>query len=138
MSAVVPDEGEVALLEIIKADWNVPLGPRIFLFINDYTPAAADTFASYVLATFPGSEVEHRLNAWGAVATVGGIATMSHPTVTWTRSASGPSQTVYGIVVVDELNEVLYAERNPAGGIPMASIGDSYNYTPIFRLFSQF
>jgi hypothetical protein len=132
----VPDVGEVALLNFIRLQLN-SLG-RLRLFKNDVTPADSDTVGTYVEATFPGYAVQ-TTPSFTVASSVTGVAQITHPALTFLRSAGGSGDTIYGYYVTDAAGTTLYwAERDPSAPINMNVVGNSYAITLLFQLLSQF
>lgn len=127
---IVADVGALKLL----AD-NVAgklAGATIHVFKNDYTPTEASVlgdfteanFASYAYITSSGWSAP-ALNAGNKAETVATLAT-------WTMGTPGTTNTIYGVFVKSAAGDLLFAERNPAGGILMATAGQTWSWLPKF------
>ncbi len=105
MAVVIPQEGEIARLNLVLADvpnWTVSL------FKNNYTPVELSTGGSFTKATFTGyADVAPPVFA---AASGGSPATSTADVATYVCSGGSP-QTVYGYYVTDGSGKVLFAER---------------------------
>jgi hypothetical protein len=128
------DTGCVEVLAQCFAGWN-GVALHLHLFVNDYTPTTSDTIANYTEATFTGYALAN-ITAWAAQATAAHVASIQAAAKTFTRTATGTTQNVYGYYVTKGDNTTLcWAERDPNAPIPLTNNGDSYTVTP--RLTEQ-
>lgn len=103
---------------------------KISLFKNDHTPSPTDTLADYVEADFHGYSAQ-QLDNWNSPSLVGNTAQITHPTVTWTKTAGSPTGLVFGYYVwSDSIGEFWWAERNPFGSVNMSTNGQVYVVNP--------
>jgi len=130
MALLVPDAGEVKLLEMALKDATPP-AQTLRLFVNDKTPAESDTLASYTEMSTNGYAAKSLARANWTATTSGGVTTISYPTQTFTFTA-GPATTVYGyyITINDGGTEkLLWAERFPYPPT-ISNAGDEIRITP--------
>jgi hypothetical protein len=120
MTILVPDEGEVRLLErAIGTVVPTTTDLTVKLFVNDYTPVAATTGTDftemstndYVAKTVdidgtPEVTITSETDPAG-----GDMAQAAFDEIVWTFDDTGGANTIYGYWVEDEDGEVLFAER---------------------------
>lgn len=135
MALKINNAAEVTLLGYIMA--GLGAGCRLRLFRNDYTPTDTDTLANFQEAQFPGY-LAPTLAAWGAPASSGGVAQVTHPAQTFTRGAGGSGDSIYGYMVTDGAGNLLWAERDPAAPVNMNGQGNTYTVTPVLTYHSEF
>lgn len=128
MTLVVPNVGEVAMLEAI-----VGLAATLKLFTNDQTPAAGDTDTDYDEASGFGYSDE-ALTSGSWVITPGAPSNGAYPMVVF--SFTGALGNVYGYYVVDAMGGLLWAERFTDGPYLVAHDGDDIKVVPVFTLAS--
>lgn len=113
-------------------------GAAIRLFKNDLTPINTTVLADFIQADFTGYAAQ-TLAGWAVAILDANNKGSSTATVnTWTCSGLAVPNTVYGVYIVSAAGALLYAERNPSGGILVNSIGQTYAYTPVFTFHSEF
>lgn len=128
MAGVMMDNGSKEVLTEDKAAWNTT-ALKVHLFVNNITPAVGDVLGSYTEASFTGYAAQS-LVTWGTITVGSHIATMTAAANTFTRTATGTVQTVYGYYVTDNTNTVLlWAERDVNAPINIINNGDSYTVT---------
>src|SRR5690348_1479290 len=110
MTLVVPDVGEVALLDMALSDAS-PEAQTLKAYKSNTTPAEGDTAASYTEADFGGYAAKSLARAtWNGASTSTGTTTKTYPQQTWTVSGSG--NTVYGYYVVKaSAGTLLWSEK---------------------------
>jgi len=138
MAIKVPDEGELLLLDEIRAFFN---GSNVVWqpFINDITPANSDVFATYTVPTDTGG-ANFNVSDFGAPSTNGaGEAEIVASNVTWTANGDGnPGELIYGYFVYETgASKVVYAERDPGAPFSFDTLGDTYAIVPTFVLRSR-
>lgn len=138
MPLVVPDQGELRLLDImLKLALSTNEDQILKLYNNNYTPAAASAPGSFTAATFTNYVPKTLLRAtWSNAATVSNKAESSYGTspLSWTCGATG--DTVYGYWVEGSTSsKVLWAERFSTSRV--LANGDILNITPKFTLASE-
>lgn len=133
MSLVVPDAGELPMLNAIVSALTL----RLRLFTNNITPNQASVIGDFTEATFNGSAAQ--TPTLGAATTVSHKATVvDSATRTFTKTAGGASETVYGYYLTDASATICYwAERFPAP-ISIASTGDAISILLQLTLNSEF
>jgi len=105
MALVVPDVGEVIMLESIFKTAS-PSAHTLKLYQNDISPAESDTAGTYTEATISGySSVSLTRATWNAASTDGGgVTTITYPQTTFTFSGSG---TIVGYYIINTTGGVL-------------------------------
>lgn len=135
----VPDVGEIALIDLLRAAWGNTL--RIGLYVGGAAPADGDTLASYTSreATFPGYARGTIIN-WTAAAADGlGRAFTQADFVTFTAGLIVTPENIRGYFVMNAAQTALYwAEADPAGDFTINLIGQTYRVRPRFTGKSEF
>jgi hypothetical protein len=107
------------------------------LFQNDWTPSPDDDTADYVQATFNGY-LALALTDFGASFLNANLkAEIDAPAKTYTQTGAAIVNTIYGYYVTNGQNLLVYAERNPAGGVVMDKAGLTYTVVPIVTLANE-
>ncbi len=138
MALVVPDQGEIRLLDImLKLALSTNENYILKLFKSDTTPAAATAPGSFTEADFTGyaARTLTRTN-WNSAVTVSNKAESSYGTSpqSWTCGTTG--NTVYGYWVQGSSSaKVMWAERFSTSRV--LANGDVLNITPKFTLASE-
>lgn len=112
---------------------------QLCLFKNNYSPVDATVLGDLTEADFDGY-ARITLSTWSAAALDGSnkaSSAIASQTFTMSAPAATPN-TIYGIYVLTAGGALLYAERNPAGGITMNTAGQTYSYLPRFTGKSEF
>jgi len=123
------DAGIVDELNMATNGWN-GINRRLHLFTNNYTPTVTDTLASYSEATFTGYATQN-ITGWGAPTIAAHVGAIQAASRTFTRTATGTTQNIYGYFVTNAGDTtLLWAERDPNAPIPLTNNGDSYTVTP--------
>jgi hypothetical protein len=134
MSLLVPTASQLTFLDNIRTAGKL-LNATLHLYVSNYTPVLADVAATYnaIEAAFGGYAAQ-TITDWGAAATVSAKAKTVAGNYTFTASGTGLPATVYGIYVLDASGNLLYAEKNPTGGVTLSSAGHTFSYQPAFTL----
>lgn len=135
MSLIVPDEGEVRLLDMLTNAVGMS-SVRLRLFKNNLTPAQGTVYSDFTEATFSG--YASATPAFGAAATVSHKGTITDAASrSFTHNGGATSNTIYGYYVVDTgTSKVLWAERfSPSQAL--ANFGDKITITLAFTLNSE-
>jgi len=110
MSLIVPDDGEIKLLEYL-----VNRSLVVHLYQNDIDPAdgshgtSGRDFTSSTFTEVPISAITLAAVNWTTTQTSGGVSTAQYTSgVTFTFTSG---QSVYGYYVTDTSNNILWAER---------------------------
>jgi hypothetical protein len=120
MSLIVPSEGAVVALRKIL---NQTL--YLCLYGNDITPAVADTYGTYDIIAGGGYAAKSLTYAnWSFTEDDPSYATYTAQNFTFTGALTAPG-TVYGYIIIDASNKVMWAERFPAALIPFSPIAGS-------------
>jgi len=136
VSLKVPDAGELLLLGYLRSQFN-GVACRCRLFQNDKVPADADVASNYTEATFTSYAFQNA-QSWVAPTSSGGVAQITHPTLTWTVGAVGVGNQIYGYYITDGTGQLLWAERDPNAPINMAATGNTYAVTLALTFHSEF
>lgn len=136
MALVVPNVGELELIDWMINVSSVPENLTLKLFANDYTPVATSVDTDFTEASFTGytSKTLTR-GSWGTASTNGsGEAEIEYGSAqTWNATSS---ETIYGYFVVGATSGTLiYAERFDTSR-PLSN-GDSLTITPKITLKSN-
>lgn len=100
------------------------------LFVNDYTPLVTSEAIDFVEATFDGYAPQ-ATTLWSlAFINASNQAESTEAVRVFIRATTGVAETVYGYYLVDGAGDLVFAERNPAGGTPIATAGDTYAVLP--------
>jgi len=131
MTLIVPNDGEVAMLEKI-------IGQTLFLrlFSNNITPSETTTTGSLTQVTGGGyTEKELVVGNWTVAPGAPGTATYNSPQNFAFTGTTGAPGTVYGYYVVDEDGTLMWAERFEAGVVPFTPVLNSLiRITPRLQL----
>jgi len=138
MSIIVPNEGEIELLDKMLKDPLVADEDYIFkLFKNDYTPDGDTTSSDFDEADFTNyvSKTLTRANFGSASLNVSNEAETTYSSeLSWTCGATG--NTIYGSYVLGETSlKVLWTERFPTARVMTNT--DVLKITPTFTFRSQ-
>lgn len=134
MALIVPDVGEVALLDVLTASWGNTLVMK--LFQNNYTPVDGTELTDLTEADFDGySPIV--LTGWTAAATVGGKAQSEALEVEFEHDGGATGNTVYGYWVEDQAGFLLWVERDPNGPVTMDNASHRYRITPKLTLATE-
>lgn len=129
---LVPDVGEVRLLEYVRARLNSG-NIRIGLFASSHMPAAADVLSTYtaIEATFPGYATAETAN-WSVPAPDGtGRQFTQADFQVWTRGVGGSPESIFGYFIWDaDSGDLLWAEADPNAPVPINSSGNTYTVRP--------
>lgn len=96
------------------------------LYQNDFTPTQDSEFDDFTEATFPGYTAIVSGSWTPAFINGDGDAEIDHDVVTWVATGSSPANTIYGYFVTDAMDNFLFGERNPSGGIVINATGQQY------------
>lgn len=135
MALVVPDEGEVSLLDML-VDGDGFSSVRIRLYKNNLTPDEDTVYGDMTECDFSGyAQVTPSFGAASVVSHKGKI--VDSAARNFTHNGGGTSNTVYGYYVVDSTGtRLLWVERF-ASPITMANSGDQIQLTAAFTANSE-
>ncbi len=126
MSNVFLQQGDTKLLNVVRT--GTAVFKTLRLFKNDHDPVVTDTNANYTQADFSGY-ASANLGTWNAAFVNGdGKGEIDADAKTFSHNGGATANTVYGVYVTDEADNVVYAERFDAPRV-MDSLGDSITYT---------
>lgn len=136
MPLIVPDEGEVAMLDML-VNGDSFANVRLRLYQNNLTPDQDTVYGDFAVATFSGyGEETPSFGAASIVSHKGKIVDSAERT--FVHNGGGTSNTIYGYYVVDSVNNlVLWAERF-ATPQSMSNNGDLIGITLAFTEDSEF
>jgi hypothetical protein len=124
MSIITPNQAQVLALQRFLTDADLNLK----LYKNNHTPADTDTEVDYVEADFIGY-AEELLVAGTWSINAGPPADGDYGDVTFTSTAGGQSQTVYGYYVVRRSDGFLmwaeiFSDNDPTAPYTIVNVGD--------------
>jgi len=134
MSLIVPDVGEIQLLNLLRLAWS----PTIRLFTNPVTIGPSSVAADFLEATFPGYAAVLSSGWTFPSSEATGRAATSANQVLFTRASNGSPAQIYGYFVTDGMGNLLWAETDPNGPVPFNGAGNEYRVVPRFTLKSEF
>lgn len=134
---VIPDVGKTANQKIWTGEKALPT-LTIRLFQNNYTPVAASVLGSFTVATFTGyAGIDLANPVTQAALDASNRAVTFWDLVEWTKNGA-TGNTIYGYFVVDDDNNLLYAERFESGAWPMLDDLARLTFIPQLTYRSQF
>lgn len=108
-------------------------GCSLSLFANDYTPLVNSVRTDFIEPTWD-LYAPLLLGPWGTVfLNPDDNGETDYPIVEFTVGPLGGSATIYGYFVVNPAGYVIFAERNPAGGVLVSGYGDKFPLLPRFQ-----
>jgi hypothetical protein len=112
----------------LASAWN-STKVKLHLYSNNHTPTTSDTVSNYTECTFTGYAAQD-VSGWSYDTVASHVADMIATANTFTRTATGTSQNIYGYYVTDAAGTTLYfAELDPAGPRVVTNNGDTYTVT---------
>lgn len=132
MTLLVPTVGEDKLLAFTLGV-STPGNQTLKLFVNDITPADADTAATFTEMSTLGYAAKTLTKTSWVVAQASGVAQATYAEQSWTFTA-GTLVTVYGYFIVDSTTGVLLWAERFAEGKDVMNAGDMIRITPKFTL----
>lgn len=131
MSLVVCFDGSVKVLQQLKTYLRTL---KIRLFKNDWNPGPADDVADYTEANFDGYAAKD-VDQFGDAFLNGDNKAESDDIVrTWTCTGNVTPNTIYGYYITNPAGDLIWAERNPAGGFVVNANGITYSVLPRITL----
>jgi hypothetical protein len=130
----IPNVGEVLLLEELRAYLNTL---TLRLFQNDYTPVDGSVIGNFTEATFDGYASQSLSDFAAAYLNASNKAEVDASLYIFLMTGAVTPNTIYGYYVTIGGTQVVYAERNPAGGQAMTGAGQIYPVYPRFTLASE-
>jgi len=135
MALKVPNGGELLILAELIAYFDSLV---LHLYKNNYTPIDTSVVGDFTSADFDGY-ASIALGPWGAPYTNGAGKAETDETVrTFTMTGAVTPNTIYGYTVQTAGGALVWAERNPAGGILLDGAGQVYSVLPRFTGKSEF
>lgn len=133
MALLVPNVGEERMLKALL-NHTAPENLTLKLFKSNTTPVEGDTAGTYTEADFTGySAVTLTGSSWSVAAGDPSFATYAQQT--FSSSAGGQNQSVYGYFVVQATSGILmWAERFSDGPYVIVNNGDQIKVTPRIEL----
>lgn len=111
---------------------------RVGLFQNDWDPRPWQTISAVVPCDFSGYDGLHALMAWSAAVMEGDQAVSRAVERIWIHNGGPVQGYVFGYYVVDPTGKLLWAERDPAGPVPMINALGVYRCVPTWTQSSKF
>lgn len=133
MTLLVPNVGEARMLKLILN--NVSQEDVILkLYKNNVTPAEGDVASDYTVADFTGyASLTLTGASWSF--TTGDPSYASYAQQSFTSTAGGQSQTIYGYFVVQASSGILlWAERFAGAPYAIVNNDDAIKVTPYIEL----
>lgn len=130
MAIIVPDEGEVILLnKALQTGENGTL--KLYTAVSP-SLSESTTGANFTEATFTGYAAKTLTSAsWGGASTAAGVTSSTYAAQTWTNS--GSAQTILGYYVVGATSgKVLWCEAFSSSQVINA--GGTLTVTPVVQL----
>jgi hypothetical protein len=130
MALLVPNNGEGDALQYF-VNRAAPENLILKLFKSNTTPSETDTAATYTEADFTGySAITLTGATWGAPSE-GAPSSIAYPQQTFTSSAGGQNQAIYGYFMVRASSgRIALAERFTDGPYTIVNNGDQIKITP--------
>lgn len=136
MAIKVPNEGEIELLDYLKATFN-GANVKVRLYRNDYTPVDASVLADFTEANFSGY-AEQASGGYSFPLTVGGKAQTTGTPKEFTHNGGATANDIYGFYVVNNAGtKVLWAERIASAPVAMSANGHKLIVTPQLTLSTE-
>ena len=128
MALLVPDAGEVAMLDMLLGT-ATPEAQTLKLYTNNYDAVEGSVAGSFTEATGSGYSAKSLARAtWNAASSAGGVSSKTYPAQTFNFTGS---ITIVGYFVVGATSgTILWAERLYSGAGQVFANGDSLTVTP--------
>lgn len=127
MALVICNDGKLALLNAKRGFLNTLF---LHLYQNNHTPAAGDTFDDYTVCTFQGY-FSQQLGNWGVpFLNAQGKGETDEVVHTFTATDGSIANYVFGYLVTDSNDNLIFAELNPAGPFLIDAAGKSFSVQP--------
>lgn len=140
MALLVPNTGEIWMLQQITSFQATPTTLYLKLFKNDYTPTESDAIGNYVEATFSGyANVALTGSSWVIGANTSGYSNAQFAVQTFTSDQAQTSNNIYGYFITANVasntsGQLVWAERFTDGPYPISNNGDAIKVTPYIEL----
>lgn len=127
----IPDDGIAGICGLLIASGAWWDGKKIRLFQNNITPSDASVIGDFTEATFTGyAAATIAAASFGAVTVASHVASSTYANVTFTRSTTGASQSLYGFYITDfGATKVYAAARFSAAPLVLTNSGDNIALT---------
>lgn len=136
MSLKVTYSGSILFLQALVD--SLLAAPDARVYQNDYTPIGTSVYADFTEADFDGYALVSVTDFSAASLNVDNKAQSEAGLITWTMTGAVTPNTVYGVFITNATPALLYAERDPAGGVVMNAAGLTFSYKPRITLKSEF
>lgn len=103
----------------------------VWPYKNDRQPTADDTLSLYFEADFSGYDGPVPLTSWGSPYLSNGRCFINSAPVAWLHNGGPTDNMIFGIVCVDGLGNLVYAERDPRAPVLVDPAHPNYGYRPI-------
>lgn len=135
MALLVPDTGEIYMLQNIVGKNATANTLYLKLYQNAVTPGEANTVADYTEANFTGYANIALTGASWTVSSASGYSNATYAIQTYTSSAAQSTQQIYGYYVTSGPGgQLLWAEKFTDGPYPITNNGDAIKVTPFISL----
>jgi hypothetical protein len=132
MALLVPDAGEVAMLDMLLKT-TTPEGQTLKLYTNNYDAVEGSVAGDFTEASGSGyAAVALTRGTWGGASTAAGTTSAAYPAQVF--SFSGALTIVGYFVVGSSSGTILWAERIYAGAGQAFANGDTLTVTPRVEL----
>lgn len=126
----------IRLLDLVTADWAAD-GLTLHLYKNNFTPPVdADVVGNYTECDF-GGYASQALSAFPGSSWATPRATTTGAAKVFTATGAS-ANVVYGYYVTNSAGDLVWAERNAAGGVTIGSAGQTYTVTPVMTNRDEF
>jgi hypothetical protein len=126
----------VDILSSIRTQLNASV-LTLRLYQNDWEPSPDDDAGDYVQATFTGYAGLDLDDFAAAFLNADLKAECTAPAKVYTQTAAAPANVIYGYYATNAAGLLIYAERNPAGGVQMNQAGLTYTVVPVLTLANE-
>ncbi len=134
MPLVLVQSGQLRYLQAVIDGLTL----SVFPFQNDRTPRVTDTVDMYVEASFSGYAGALPLSTWAIPSLRNGRAVSNAPPSIWNHNGGPIDNNLFGICIVDELNNLLLVERDSRAPVLIRPVNPSYSYQGVLTCAAEF
>jgi len=127
MPVVWNEQGLIGVLQSYVQSETLIVWP----FKNDRMPSSTDSISLYTEADFSGYDGAIPLGLWGTPYLSNGRCFIKPSPVGWLHNGGPSDNFIYGVVCVDGLGNLVFAERDPRAPVLINLNNPSYNYQPV-------
>lgn len=112
-------------------------GLTLRLFKNNHAPSQGDTEANYTQADFPGY-ADVAVTGFGTAGFLNGSnnGEVDCAAITFTCTASGAGNNIYGAVLLDADGKAVCAQLDPAAPVAINTLGQQYTVNLVWEVGS--